>query len=468
MLAARNRPVRALILALDAVLVVGAMAMAAGLHAALRGHLAVLKDPPRFEEYALLVYLSVPLWLVIVALLGLHRTFERIWTRWELAIDVVKLHVVGFLALSTVGFLTQATINRSLVVLFHICSCLLFYAGHGALGMWRRYQHRVGQGRTRLLVVGDDSPELRDFLATTTADSQPPVLVGQIGTAAIDGVTHLGPVDAIERVLHDEALDHVLFFPPFHRPSDAGAALAACETIGVSAEFAIELAQRSLAPPRVLALFGRPFVSFDPAPKAPERLAIKHAFDWIVAFFGVIVLAPLFLLVSLAILVTMGGPVFFTQPRAGLYGRTFRMIKFRTMVAGAESKQAALADQNEMTGPVFKIAKDPRVTRLGSLLRKTSIDELPQLFNVLLGQMSLVGPRPLPIKEQQGIRGWHRRRLSMKPGITGMWQVRGRSDVDFEEWMRLDREYVDDWSLRLDLAILAKTVPAVLFGRGAR
>jgi lipopolysaccharide/colanic/teichoic acid biosynthesis glycosyltransferase len=160
--------------------------------------------------------------------------------------------------------------------------------------------------------------------------------------------------------------------------------------------------------------------------------------------------------------------VFFSQTRAGLHGRQFSMFKFRTMVRDAETQQASLGKHNEMTGPVFKIADDPRVTRLGRFMRKSSIDELPQLVNVLLGQMSLVGPRPLPIREQQSIRGWHRRRLSMKPGITGIWQISGRNDVDFEQWMKLDQRYIDEWSLRLDLVILAKTLPVVLLRRGAR
>ena len=133
-----------------------------------------------------------------------------------------------------------------------------------------------------------------------------------------------------------------------------------------------------------------------------------------------------------------------------------------------EARRDALTGQNEMSGPVFKVTNDPRITRLGAFLRKTSIDELPQLLNVFLGSMSLVGPRPLPIKEQQAIKGWHRKRLAMKPGITGIWQVSGRNNIDFEEWMRLDQQYVDDWTLRLDLLILAKTVPTVLFGRGAK
>ncbi len=468
MLPSRARPLRALILVLDAILVVGAMAMAGGLHAALRDHLTLLKEPPRFEEYALLVYLCIPLWITLIALLGLHRVFEREWTRLSLAIDIGKLHILGFLAVSTIGFFVQATINRSLVILFLATSALLFYAVRSALGMWQRYQHRTGQSRTRLLIVGGESPDLAAFRRAIAEAPRPPLVVGQLGAAAIAGLEHLGELADLPRVLHERAIDRVLFFPPFHQAADVATSIAACELVGVSAELAIELEQHALARPVVLDVYGRPFISFDAAPKPPERLALKHAFDWIASLVGLLLLAPLFLVVSLAILVTMGRPIFFSQPRAGLFGRTFRMLKFRTMVKDAEARKSEIADQNEMTGPVFKVARDPRVTWLGSLLRRTSIDELPQLVNVLLGAMSLVGPRPLPIEEQQGIRGWHRKRLSMKPGITGLWQVSGRSNVDFEEWMRLDQQYVDDWSLRLDLSILARTVPAVLFGRGAR
>jgi lipopolysaccharide/colanic/teichoic acid biosynthesis glycosyltransferase len=138
------------------------------------------------------------------------------------------------------------------------------------------------------------------------------------------------------------------------------------------------------------------------------------------------------------------------------------------MVRDAEKQRGALESANEMTGPVFKIARDPRVTRLGRFLRRTSIDELPQLFNVLAGSMSIVGPRPLPVKEQQEIRGWHRRRLMMKPGLTCLWQISGRNQIGFDDWMKLDLRYIDEWSLTLDLVIVLKTVPAVLLGRGAR
>jgi len=157
----------------------------------------------------------------------------------------------------------------------------------------------------------------------------------------------------------------------------------------------------------------------------------------------------------------------FAQARAGLYGRPFRMLKFRTMRQGAEDEQGELLRSNEMSGPVFKLRDDPRVTRLGRFLRRTSLDELPQLLNVLTGSMSLVGPRPLPVSEQAAIRGWQRRRLTMKPGLTCLWQVAGRNDVDFVDWMLLDLQYIEQWSLWLDLLLLLKTLPVVLFGRGA-
>jgi exopolysaccharide biosynthesis polyprenyl glycosylphosphotransferase len=466
--ATRKRPLRGIVLALDALLVIASLALAGGLHAALRGHVPALKEPPRFQEYALIVYLSVPVWLLLTAMLGLDRVFERVWTRTSLLFDLIKLHVAGFLALSAAVFFTQTTLNRSLVALFLGSSFVLSYCLRSALASWRRYQHASGLGRTRLLVVGNPSPELDDLMRRIAAEPLPPIIVGQLGSAPVQGLAHLGGIETIERALHDQAADHVLFYPPYHRAPDIRAALDACDTVGVSAELALELSHPNDLTPRVVDLYGRPFLSFDPAPKPAERLAIKHAFDWIASVILLVLFAPLFLVVSLAILVTMGRPVFFSQTRAGLYGRQFKMIKFRTMVNNAEAKQGDLAAKNEMSGPVFKVTDDPRVTRLGRFLRKSSIDELPQLVNVFLGQMSLVGPRPLPIKEQQQIRGWHRRRLSMKPGITCIWQVSGRNNIDFEDWMSLDERYVDDWSLRLDLVILMKTVPVVLLRRGAR
>jgi exopolysaccharide biosynthesis polyprenyl glycosylphosphotransferase len=197
-------------------------------------------------------------------------------------------------------------------------------------------------------------------------------------------------------------------------------------------------------------------------------LVIKRTLDLLISFVLVLVLAPLLVAVAIAIKVTSPGPVLFLQERVGLNRRRFRIYKFRTMVPDAERLMPSLVSMNEASGPVFKIRDDPRITPIGRLLRRSSIDELPQLFNVLKGEMSLVGPRPLPVRDYQGFNeDWQRRRFSVKPGITCLWQVNGRSAISFEQWMLLDLQYMDEWSLWLDIKILARTVPAVMRGSGA-
>lgn len=195
---------------------------------------------------------------------------------------------------------------------------------------------------------------------------------------------------------------------------------------------------------------------------------IKSVLDVLISGTALVLLAPLFLLTAMAIRWEGKGPIFFSQERVGLNKRRFRMFKFRTMVAGAEGMQGELEGRNEADGPVFKIKDDPRITGVGRFLRKFSIDELPQLFNVLRGDMSLVGPRPLPVRDYNGFdQDRQRRRFSVRPGLTCLWQINGRSEICFEHWMDLDMQYIDHWSLWLDLKILLKTIPAVLRGTGA-
>lgn len=201
---------------------------------------------------------------------------------------------------------------------------------------------------------------------------------------------------------------------------------------------------------------------------APPIPRLKRVFDVVVASAALVLLSPLLLLVAAAVKLSSRGPVLFCQPRSGRGGRPFVMYKFRTMVVDAEAKKAELLKQNEQDGPAFKLKNDPRVTRLGRLLRVTSLDELPQLVNVLQGRMSIVGPRPLPCAETNKCEGWQRRRLMATPGITCIWQVHGRCRVSFEEWMRMDVSYVRTWSLKQDVRLCLETVPAVLLRRGAQ
>jgi len=209
-----------------------------------------------------------------------------------------------------------------------------------------------------------------------------------------------------------------------------------------------------------------PLLTISNTPMSYLALQSKALFDRVFSAFVLFMLIPAFLVIGIAIKLDSKGPVFFSQKRVGLRGRRFMVHKFRTMVVNAEELKQELMAQNEMDGPVFKIAKDPRITRVGQFLRKTSLDELPQFFNVLMGEMSVVGPRPPLPDEVREYERWQLRRLSMKPGITCIWQVSGRNDIPFEEWMKMDLEYIDNWSLKLDFVIFLKTIRTMFRGDG--
>ncbi|MCP4606856.1 MAG: sugar transferase [Proteobacteria bacterium] len=473
----RKKALRKIIYILDALIVVLSLLFAFMLQNVLRDVLPLLKSTPHVSEYVLVAVFTLPLWLGLMPVFRLQQVFERLWTPTQIAAQLVKHHLTGLIVLTVVLFLTQTVVNRSLVALFLVCTFSLMFIERIILGFRLRYVWRHGHARPRIILAGAPGKAMAEFVKHVSSESLAPQFVGWISAPgdepetedAFQGVPPLvGKIDDLGRVLHDVPADQVLFFPPFNKPTEMARALNLCENLGIPARFAIDLSQPGLAVPRVISLHEHPFITFDMAFKPIELRALKHGFDTIAATLGLVLLVPLFVIISLAILVTMGRPILFIQERAGLYGRKFRMLKFRTMTKTAERMRDELLGDNEMSGPVFKIANDPRITRLGRFLRRSSIDELPQLINVLRGTMSLVGPRPLPIEEQQNIYGWHRRRLSVKPGITGLWQVSGRSDINFENWMKLDLQYVDEWSLSLDTVILLKTIRAVITKSGAR
>jgi exopolysaccharide biosynthesis polyprenyl glycosylphosphotransferase len=243
---------------------------------------------------------------------------------------------------------------------------------------------------------------------------------------------------------------------------------SACEEQGIIVRSLTGLFNPKLARSKTESFEGEPLISHYTGAMGDAQVTIKRVMDMVISAVLLVILSPLALVTAVAIKINSPGPVHFIQERVGLNKRRFRLYKFRSMVEGADQKQDELEDLNEVCGPVFKIKNDPRITFVGMILRKTSIDELPQLFNVLKGDMSLVGPRPLPVRDYNGFdEDWHRRRFSVRPGITCLWQVNGRSSIPFEKWMELDMEYIDNWTLGLDLNILIKTVPAVLKKSGA-
>jgi exopolysaccharide biosynthesis polyprenyl glycosylphosphotransferase len=413
-----------------------------------------------------------PVWLALMALLGGYgvRWLDR--SLWGLTLRVSGL---GLLILTTALFLArEQAIYRSLLVLCAVASAPGLWAERRLVQVWLRRRRRDGRWLRHALVVGTVEAAARLIRALDRYPEAGWTVVGWVGVEAPAGAWAVGDVpclgalaDVPDLLQGERVIDEVFFTVPPEHLDRLADALQACEHLGVDTRVQVELHQPARARPFVEELFGLPFYGFSPTLAQQGALAVKRVLD--VSGASVLLVAALPLLAALGLLVraTSPGPALFRQTRAGLRGRRFTIMKFRTMVVGAEEMRDQLAHLNEMAEPVFKLRNDPRVTLAGRFLRRTSLDELPQLWNVLTGDMSLVGPRPLPVYEASRIKGAQRRRFAMRPGITGLWQVRGRNTLDFEEWMRLDLEYVDRWSLGLDGRILLQTTAAVFRRRGA-
>jgi exopolysaccharide biosynthesis polyprenyl glycosylphosphotransferase len=459
---------------MDAVSLVVAMITARMIHSALREHFEGFKSPPAIEEYLLLAYLTLPMWLALASVLGLYRQLERPLKARALFGDLVQLHVLGLLALTLLIYLTQIYLNRSVVALFLLLTFALMFASRLALHAWIRLEYRRGHGQQRVLLV-TDSPRTADEFASMFQDQPlPPALVGCVSPNLRHGLNAnwrhpvLGAPSEIRRVLHENAVDLVLVSCGRDVALDIDALLEACDEIGVPLRCHVRADASGTRAIRIVDDAVVPCIAYEARPRSAESLIVKRLLDVSVATLSLLAMTPIIVGIALTIWLTMGRPILVRQVRTGYNGRTFTMYKFRTMVRDADAMKAQLADKNEIGGPVFKMSDDPRTTPLGRLLRRSSLDEVPQFWNVLIGNMSLVGPRPLLVAEQHRISGQLRRRLSMKPGMTGLWQVSGRSDLAFDDWMQLDLQYVDNWSLRHDFQLLLRTIPAVVLARGAR
>ncbi|HXM74354.1 MAG TPA: sugar transferase [Chthoniobacterales bacterium] len=278
------------------------------------------------------------------------------------------------------------------------------------------------------------------------------------------------PLSDLVEAMHRHSVARVIFAAGHSQLNRVEEAIGACEVEGVPAWLVADFIRTSIAKPDFDAFGGRPMLVFRSTPEVSWTLFVKEVIDRVGAFVALVLLAIPMMIVALLIRITSRGPVIFRQLRAGKYGKPFVMYKFRSMSNDAEMRRAELEPFNQMHGPVFKVEEDPRITPFGRWLRRTSVDEVPQLVNVLMGDMSLVGPRPLPLYEVEKFENTaQRRRLSVKPGLTCLWQISGRNQVrDFRDWVKLDLDYIDRWSLGLDFKILLRTIPAVIMGLGAK
>lgn len=423
------------------------------------------------------------IWGALLYYFGMYTNFaiKRIS---EILIAVMKTTILGFIFFGSYVFVLhlQEQVTRLMIgIIFAVIAFLivlekitLIYVFRHVRQMGISFKSILFTWRS-ILVVGTGK-RVKRFINLINNNPQWGIkIIGLIdidksqAEKIIEGCKVMGTFDDIPNIIHTNIVDEIVFIIPRSWINKVEDIMKFCENEGLTIHLAVDLFEFKGLKARQTDLSGFPLLTFEGASYKLEYLFIKRIFDFFGSAVALVLFAPVFLILAFLIKATSAGPVLFKQERCSMYGRKFVFYKFRTMVADAESKLNDILEYNEMNGPVFKMTNDPRVTKVGKWLRKYSLDELPQLWNVFKGDMSLVGPRPPLPSEVEKYDSWQRRKISMRPGITCLWQVSGRSEIaDFNEWMKLDLEYIDNWSLWLDLKILLKTIPVVLLAKGAR
>lgn len=413
---------------------------------------------------------------VALCLCHLYRS-RRISSRVTEGMDLAKaatLNTILFAGLSAIFSIKMASIHFLLA--FWVFSTLGLVTERLLLRLAAAYLRRHGWDLRYILVLGTNARAMAFANRIAAGPNSGYRLLGfvdndwpGIGDFKKSNFDLVCNCEGLAEYLRSNVVDEVALYLPFRSCYPYFSQVASlCAEHGVTLGFHSDLFGLKTARWRAEDRDGDHYITSYTGISELWPQTAKRVIDILGAGLAMILLAPVLAVAAIAIRVASPGPVFFLQERIGLNKRRFKIFKFRTMVPDAEARIARLEAQNEASGPVFKMRNDPRITPIGRFLRRTSIDELPQFFNVLKGEMSLVGPRPLPVRDYNGFNeDWQRRRFSVKPGITCLWQVNGRSNISFDQWMRLDLKYMDEWSLWLDLKILAKTVPAVLRGQGA-
>jgi len=426
-----------------------------------------------FPEFILIIFIIPFIWWVALNQASIYDP-TVIRNAGLLLWSLIKAHIGGGIVLFGLFYLAKLYFpsRPQMVFLLAINILLLYIEKRSIVYAWKRKKEE--KSLQRILLIGYDS-EIRRF--ARHIESYPELgykivgyLVERIEEVeeSIESLNILGTIDQIEKVIKENPIEEVIVFSPRKVWEIMDTVAPVCEDMGIQLTMVPQWPSLRISRVSFRRLLGTPLVSFVITPRGEWGLLIKTVTDLMLALIAFILFSPLFILITILIKWDSKGPVFFIQKRVGLNGRKFSLIKFRSMVQDAEKIQGELQVFNEMSGPVFKMTNDPRITRVGHWLRRTSLDELPQLLNVLKGDLSLVGPRPPLPSEVALYERWQRRRLSVKPGITCIWQISGRNDINFDEWIKLDLNYIDHWSLTLDWKILIRTIPAVLSGRGAK
>jgi len=421
------------------------------------------RDIGTFEKFQWLYIILIPAVPLILEWQGFYDR-PLIPRRRDTAWRLCKATVLTTMGIILCTFFVKELPSRGVIVLFGIFSFALVFLSEEIARAYYKRRINLPQFRRKFILIGspEDTRKIRDDLHRQPEEGIEVVSELDLNTYSVETLIHL---------LHEHSASGVIINARHTYFGEIERAIQACELEGLEAWLVADFFKTSISRITLDELQKRPMLVFQSAPEISWQSFFKRLMDIVgsllfLAAFG----WNLFLVFAFLVRRSSPGPIFFRQKRAGLHGEPFTMLKFRTMFSDAEQRKKELEQYNEMSGPVFKVTNDPRVTRIGRFLRRFSCDEWPQIINVLKGEMSLVGPRPLPLDEVARFDDLaHRRRLSVKPGLTCLWQVSGRNNVrDFRDWVRLDLEYIDNWSLWLDCKILVRTIPVVLVGTGAR
>jgi exopolysaccharide biosynthesis polyprenyl glycosylphosphotransferase len=412
------------------------------------------------------LYIVVPFTPLV---LEFFRFYERPRTKTSLQSfsQIVKTLMVMALAIGMMSIFAQLIgASRLILAIGGVLTLIILMARDRAFRAYLRREALSDYAKERVVIAGSEE-EIDQFLSEIDDETKGLwKIVARFDLAAT-------PVEELYTILKKGSVERVIFTARDTGFGKVAEGVEVCELQGVEAWIVASFIRTQIARPAFDLVGDKPMLVLRSTPELSWELFLKDVIDRVGSLILIILSSPLWIFAIIGIrIASPGAPVFFRQRRAGRYGKPFRMWKFRTMVPDAEAQLARVKEEhgNHMEGPVFKLDRDPRVFAFGALLRRLSIDELPQLLNVASGKMSLVGPRPLPLYEVDAFeKSEHRRRLSVKPGITGEWQAGGRNKItSFEQWVAMDLKYIDNWSLWLDIKILLRTIPAVLFGRGAK